>query len=180
VIDIFAFARVLGTIAPCGCTTESLGGLQYAFGFIEANSQASTRLVLEPGSFLFPDPAGAGGAADAAAWGQAEQRAAALQMPLCRAWGAAGLGARTDGPQLAEVGAGAGDVADAAGAGEQPQARCARGAGRIGSCDSAMRRGDRRGVTAVIDPGLAPSLKAEAPAERCGGRSRRCARRAPT
>jgi hypothetical protein len=60
VVDIFAFARVLGTIAPCGCTTEPLGGLQYAFGYIEANSQApEARLVLEPGSFLFPDPAGA-------------------------------------------------------------------------------------------------------------------------
>jgi hypothetical protein len=79
VVDIFAFARVLGTIAPCGCTTEPLGGLQYAFGYIEGNSTPEARLVLEPGSFLFPDPAGAEAAKDEAAWAQAEQRASALQ-----------------------------------------------------------------------------------------------------
>ena len=80
VVDIFAFARVMGTIAPCGCTTEPLGGLQYAFGYIEANSAPEARLVLEPGSFLFPDPAGAEAAKDEAAWAQAEQRASALQQ----------------------------------------------------------------------------------------------------
>src|SRR5690349_7156829 len=35
-IDLFAFGRQLGTIAPCGCTTEPLGGLQFAFGYIDA------------------------------------------------------------------------------------------------------------------------------------------------
>ena len=80
VVDIFAFARVLGTIAPCGCTTEPLGGLQYAFGYIEANSTPAARLVLEPGSFLFPDPNGPEAAKDEAAWAQAEQRASALQQ----------------------------------------------------------------------------------------------------
>jgi hypothetical protein len=80
VVDIFAFARVLGTIAPCGCTTEPLGGLQYAFGYIEANSTPQARLVLEPGSFLFPDPAGPEAATNEAAWAQAEQRASALQQ----------------------------------------------------------------------------------------------------
>ena len=84
VVDIFAFARVLGTIAPCGCTTEPLGGLQYAFGFIEATSQPQTRLVLEPGSFLVPDPAGPEAAKDEAAWAQAEQRATALQARFAR------------------------------------------------------------------------------------------------
>lgn len=80
VVDIFAFAQVLGTIAPCGCTTEPLGGLQYAFGYIEAESAPKARLVVEPGSFLFPDPAGPEAAKDEAAWAQAEQRASALQQ----------------------------------------------------------------------------------------------------
>jgi hypothetical protein len=88
VVDIFAFARVLGTIAPCGCTTEPLGGLQFAFGYIEANSRPNTRLVLEPGSFLFADPTGPEAAKDEGAWAQAEQRAAALQTRF------AGLGAQ--------------------------------------------------------------------------------------
>ncbi len=84
VVDIFAFARVLGTIAPCGCTTEPLGGLQYAFGYIEANSRPQTRLVLEPGSFLFADPTSPEAARDEAAWAQAEQRATALQARFTR------------------------------------------------------------------------------------------------
>jgi hypothetical protein len=74
-IDLFAFGRVLGTIAPCGCTTEPLGGLGYAFGYIEARSTAAERLVLEPGSFLFPDPAAAEAPTDEASWSQAEARA---------------------------------------------------------------------------------------------------------
>lgn len=78
-IDLFAFGRQLGTIAPCGCTTEPLGGLQYAFGYIEAHSQPGQRLILEPGSFLFPDPDGAEAPTDEAGWAQAQQRAALLQ-----------------------------------------------------------------------------------------------------
>jgi hypothetical protein len=76
--QLFAFAQVLGTIAPCGCTTEPLGGLQYAFGYIEQNSKAKSRLVLEPGSFLFPEPGGAEWPTDEAAWIQARDRATLL------------------------------------------------------------------------------------------------------
>ncbi len=78
-IDLFAFGRQLGTIAPCGCTTEPLGGLQYAFGYIEAHSEAGQRLILEPGSFLYPDPEGPEAPSDEAAWAQAQQRAELLQ-----------------------------------------------------------------------------------------------------
>ncbi|KIG13258.1 Cytochrome c family protein [Enhygromyxa salina] len=78
-IDVFAFGRQLGTIAPCGCTTEPLGGLQYAFGYIESESSAGQRLILEPGSFLFPDPDGPEGPTDEAAWAQAVARAELLQ-----------------------------------------------------------------------------------------------------
>jgi hypothetical protein len=78
-IDLFAFGRQLGTIAPCGCTTEPLGGLQYAFGYIETHSEAGHRLILEPGSFLFPDPDGPEAPSDEAAWAQAQQRAELLQ-----------------------------------------------------------------------------------------------------
>ncbi|MFO7566708.1 MAG: cytochrome c family protein [Enhygromyxa sp.] len=77
-IDLFAFGRQLGTIAPCGCTTEPLGGLQYAFGYIEARSEPGRRLILEPGSFLFPDPDGAEAPSDEAGWAQAQQRAELL------------------------------------------------------------------------------------------------------
>ncbi len=78
-IDLFAFGRQMGTIAPCGCTTEPLGGLQYAFGYIEAESSPGERLVIEPGAFLFPDPLGPEPATDEASWAQAEQRADILQ-----------------------------------------------------------------------------------------------------
>src|SRR5690606_14621323 len=74
-IDLFAFGRQLGTIAPCGCTTEPLGGLQFAFGYIEKVSEPGSRLILEPGSFLFPDPEGPEAPIDEAAWVQANQRA---------------------------------------------------------------------------------------------------------
>lgn len=78
-VDIFALGRVLGALAPCGCTTEPLGGLQYLFGFVEANSSAPARVVVAPGSFLFPDADGPEAPRDEAAWAQAEQRARVLQ-----------------------------------------------------------------------------------------------------
>lgn len=73
--ELVAFGRVLGTIAPCGCTTEPLGGLQYVFGWLQANTPAQSRLVLEPGSFLYPDPHGPNAPTDAAGWEQAQARA---------------------------------------------------------------------------------------------------------
>lgn len=92
-IDLFALGRQLGTIAPCGCTTEPLGGLQYAFGYIEAHSEPGQRLVLEPGSFLFPDPDGAEAPTDEAAWAQAQQRAELLQRRFSKLDGlVSGLG----------------------------------------------------------------------------------------
>ncbi len=84
VIDLFAFARVLGTVAPCGCTTEPLGGVQYAFGYIESHSSPGSRLVIEPGSLLFPDPAQGEAPTDEASWKQAEQRATLLTERLKR------------------------------------------------------------------------------------------------
>ena len=75
---LYAFARVAGTIAPCGCTTEPLGGLQYAFGYIENNSAPQNRLVLEPGSFLFPEKDGPYWPKDDAEWEQARDRAKLL------------------------------------------------------------------------------------------------------
>ncbi len=77
-IDLFAFGRQLGTVAPCGCTADPLGGLQYAFGYIEDESQAGRRLIVEPGSFLFPDPDGPEGPVGEAAWAQAKERARLL------------------------------------------------------------------------------------------------------
>ncbi|HWB75904.1 MAG TPA: hypothetical protein VG755_13140, partial [Nannocystaceae bacterium] len=77
-LDIVAFGRVLGTIAPCGCTTEPLGGLQYSFGWLAGQSSDGARLVLEPGSFLYPDPKGPFAPPDDAGWQQAEARAKLL------------------------------------------------------------------------------------------------------
>ncbi|MCA9704345.1 MAG: hypothetical protein KDK70_00690 [Myxococcales bacterium] len=78
-LDLFVLGRVRGTIAPCGCTTEPLGGLQYAFGYIEAHSTPGARLVVEPGSFLYPEPGSPEWPVDEQGWTQAEQRAQALQ-----------------------------------------------------------------------------------------------------
>lgn len=75
---LYAFAQIAGTIAPCGCTTEPLGGLQYAFGYIENNSEPQSRLVLEPGSFLFPEKDGPYWPQDDASWEQARDRAKLL------------------------------------------------------------------------------------------------------
>jgi hypothetical protein len=92
-IDLFAFGRQLGTIAPCGCTTDPLGGLQYAFGYVETHSKAGARLVLEPGSFLFPDPDGPEAPTDEAGWAQAQQRAELLQARFSKLDGlVSGLG----------------------------------------------------------------------------------------
>lgn len=77
--DLYMFGRVLGTIAPCGCTTEPLGGLQYAMGFIDEDSDAKARLVIEPGSFLYPDPKGPQWPSNEPTWAQAQQRAQTLQ-----------------------------------------------------------------------------------------------------
>jgi len=83
-IDIFAFGRFQGTIAPCGCTSVPLGGLQHAMGYIAAGSSAGQRLILEPGSLLFPDPDGSEAPDDGASWAQAEQRADLLVKQLSR------------------------------------------------------------------------------------------------
>ena len=83
-IDIFAFGRVLGQLEPCGCTTEPLGGLQYAFGYIDQQSKAGARLVLEPGSFLFPEPDHPEAPRDEAGWVQAEKRADTLASAFAR------------------------------------------------------------------------------------------------
>lgn len=77
-IDLYALGRQLGTVAPCGCTTDPLGGLQFAFGYIEQTSAVGLRLLLEPGSFLYPDPRGPEAPVDEAAWAQADQRAKLL------------------------------------------------------------------------------------------------------
>ena len=76
--DLLAFGRVLGTVAPCGCTTEPLGGLQYAFGFLNERTSEGAFAVLEPGSFLYPDPHGKEAPKTEAEWGQAHRRAQML------------------------------------------------------------------------------------------------------
>ncbi|MFY0536300.1 hypothetical protein [Nannocystis pusilla] len=57
-LDLVAFARVMGAVAPCGCTTEPLGGLQYVFGYLGHDIDPQRRLVVEPGGLLIPDPKG--------------------------------------------------------------------------------------------------------------------------
>jgi hypothetical protein len=89
-IDLFALGAQQGYIAPCGCTTEPLGGLQYAVGYIDGTSNARARLILEPGSLLFPLPTDPEAPADEAGWAQAQRRAALLTERVL-AWGDAAI-----------------------------------------------------------------------------------------
>lgn len=157
-IDLFAFGRQLGTIAPCGCTTEPLGGLQYAFGYIEGQSVAGSRLILEPGSFLFPDPEGPEAPADEAAWAQAKQRA----QLLVKRFGAldglvAGLGP-TD----------AASPSATAALTEMPLPRvianvedAARPSGVLSHREVPLGRGLTAAVTQIVDPQLAEAARAK-------------------
>lgn len=77
-LEIAAFGRVTGAIAPCGCTAEPLGGLQYSFGYLQTMGEAASRIVVEPGSLLYADPQGPSANVTEAQWAQAEQRAKAL------------------------------------------------------------------------------------------------------
>lgn len=103
-LDVYMFGRQLGAIAPCGCTTEPLGGLQYAFGHIEGTSDAEARLVVLPGSFSFPRTDDPEAPTDEAGWAQAAERAEVLQSRFTA------LG------DALVVGLGPGDVASPAGA----------------------------------------------------------------
>lgn len=162
-IDVFAFGRQLGTVAPCGCTTDPLGGLQFAFGYIEAESTAGNRLVLEPGSFLFPDPAGPEGPTDAAAWGQATQRAKLLHARFSKLDGLISGFGPTDVAAPSPEGGGAGGVAMLA---ELPMPRVianvsddARPAGVETVRTLPVGHGLDAAVTAVVDPELAKAAR---------------------
>lgn len=166
--DIVAFGRVLGTIAPCGCTTEPLGGVQYAFGWLQANTQPGARLVLEPGSFLYPDPAGPYAPPDAAGWEQAESRATLLAGRF------AGLGADLVsgvGPMDAVAPAGVAALGQHAlpriAANLEPAAGVTAAKHRVVELASSGVKW-KVGVTAVLDPtlsGLAPLGKVTPAAE---------------
>ena len=82
--DLFVFGRVRGTIAPCGCTTEPLGGLQYAFGMMQHSAKPGGWLAVEPGSFLYPDPKDPEAPTDAPGWEQAERKATLLQTRFAK------------------------------------------------------------------------------------------------
>ncbi len=153
-IDVFVFGRQLGAIAPCGCTTEPLGGLQYAFGYIEANSAPTHRLVLEPGSFLFPDPAGPEAPTDEAAWAQARRRASVLHSRFT----ALGEGLISG---LGPTDVSSSDGTEAVAKWPMPRVLANLDAdARAGLPDVASHRivelgdGVRAGVTAVLDPDL--------------------------
>ncbi|MEZ4454671.1 MAG: multiheme c-type cytochrome [Nannocystaceae bacterium] len=147
-VDLIAMGRVLGTIAPCGCTTEPLGGLSYAFGAIEARSSASGRVIVEPGSFLFPDPAGPEAPTDEASWAQAEERARLLQKRFTA------LGDRL------VSGIGPTDLSSPGGAGALtalPMPRAIANAADPAALGATTHRlvpaaGGTIGVTAVVDP----------------------------
>lgn len=162
-VDILALGRVLGTIAPCGCTTEPLGGLSYAFGAIDERSTPAGLVVVEPGSFLFPDPGGPEAPADAAAWAQAEERARLLQARF------SALGERL------VSGVGPTDLSSPAGAevlAKFPMPRTIANAADPAALGAAGHRlvkagGGTIGVTTAVDPGApgASSLGALRPIE---------------
>ncbi|MCY1072380.1 multiheme c-type cytochrome [Nannocystis sp. RBIL2] len=103
-LDLVAFARVMGAVAPCGCTTEPLGGLQYVFGYLGHDIDPQRRLVVEPGGLLIPDPKGPEAPHDEAAWAQAYQRAGALQERFASLGGSlvSGVGANDLSSPLAQ------------------------------------------------------------------------------
>jgi hypothetical protein len=162
-VDVYAFGRQLGTIAPCGCTTEPLGGLAYAMGHIQATSSAGRRLLLEPGSFLFPDPEGPEAPTDPAAWAQAEQRAALLHGRFSAIDGLVG-------------GLGPTDLASSLGEGALRKWTLPRVLANLPAAARdalpgvaphrtlALDGGLEIGVTAVLDPSLARSVPALAAA----------------
>jgi hypothetical protein len=80
--DLLAFGRQQGQIAPCGCTSDPLGGLDFAMGYLQTQSTKASRLVVEPGSLLFPDPNGPYAVKERAAWAQAQERASLLHQSL--------------------------------------------------------------------------------------------------
>jgi hypothetical protein len=181
VVDIFAFARVLGTIAPCGCTTEPLGGLQYAFGHIEASRSPQTRLVLEPGSFLFPTPPAQRRRATRPRWAQAEQRASALQSPVCGARPASWSrrSGRPTSARRADLALETWPMPRVLANSRSFDARGVQGHRLVRLGDATL--GIDAGVTAVVEPGLTPTLAAEAPADALRTRGRpRCARPGPS
>ena len=85
-VDLFAFGAQQGYVAPCGCTTEPLGGLPFALGYIDDASGPAGRLILEPGSLLFPGKDDPEAPTDEASWAQAERRASLLHERFS-AWG---------------------------------------------------------------------------------------------
>lgn len=85
-VDIFAFGAQQGYVAPCGCTTEPLGGLQYAVGYIDGASEPTKRLILEPGALLFPTASDPEAPSDEASWAQAQRRAGLLHERFS-SWG---------------------------------------------------------------------------------------------
>lgn len=85
-VDLFAFGAQQGYVAPCGCTTEPLGGLPFALGYIDDASTPAGRLILEPGSLLFPGKDDPEAPTDEASWAQAERRASLLHERFS-AWG---------------------------------------------------------------------------------------------
>jgi hypothetical protein len=165
--DLFAFGRVLGTVAPCGCTTEPLGGLQYAFGWLDEQSSAGAFAVIEPGSFLFPGPEGHESPQSEAEWAQAHRRAQMLHTRFV------GLG------DALVSGVGPNDLRSPEGLGALASHPMPRVLANIGTNDDekdtvlasipghrlvSLEQGGvtlKLGVTAVIDPSLkdAPGLQ---------------------
>lgn len=162
-VDVFAFGRQLGAIAPCGCTTEPLGGLQYAFGHIEHTADDASRLVLMPGSMLFPLPGDAEAPTDEAGWAQADQRAEVLHERFAKL-----------GDSLV-VGLGPGDVLSPAGddaltkyplprvlTNAAPDATLPPGVTKSRQVD--LGHGLRASVFMVLDPALVPERTPGLPA----------------
>ncbi len=164
VFRVVAFGRVLGAVAPCGCTTQPLGGLPFAMGHLRTHPEGA-QLVVEPGSFLYPETGSPEWPSDEATWAQTTVRTATLHQAFARL------------PQLAS-GLGPTDVAR----GRQdlatfplPRVLANRDASAQGVPTTEPFRMHtltdagrtlRLGVTAVLDPSLAPpSMPARAPAE---------------
>lgn len=55
-LRLYVVSTLAGAIEPCGCVKDMLGGVDHAAALIDAGADASSRLLVGAGPFLFSEP----------------------------------------------------------------------------------------------------------------------------